>query len=284
MLTNATRMVLLTNYVGLGGLCTGGWRNWGRGGGRRVRTLRAPFSRKCPARMPAAGVSSAVVSAKVERIGIGRSWEAIVMADVVLFLADATARPSDEDAEAVDLVKKLHAPVIAVLNKVDKVQPKQKLLDVIARYQQMHEFAAFVPVSALKGEGLDVLKKEIISRLPAGPAMYPEDYLTDQPERFLAAEIIREKVVHHTQQEVPHAVAVAIDAFTNTGVNTFSLTDTAAALAAAPALVADQATRTCWARSTSACSRRTTGRSGPRWRTAPVADRHRPRKGGPLWT
>ena len=144
------------------------------------------------------------------------SVRASAEADVVLFLADASARPSDEDAEAVDLVKKLHAPVIAVLNKSDKVQPKQKLLEVIARYQQMHEFAAFVPVSALTGDGLDVLKQEIIARLPEGPPMYPEDYLTDQPERFLAAELIREQVLKLTREEVPHAVAVLVDKWEDT--------------------------------------------------------------------
>lgn len=144
------------------------------------------------------------------------SVRASAEADVVLFLADASARPSGEDAEAVDLVKKLHAPVIAVLNKSDKVQPKQKLLEVIARYQQMHEFAAFVPVSALTGDGLDVLKQEIIARLPEGPPMYPEDYLTDQPERFLAAELIREQVLKLTREEVPHAVAVLVDKWEDT--------------------------------------------------------------------
>ena len=144
------------------------------------------------------------------------SVRASAAADVVLFLADATARPSDEDAEAVDLVKKLDAPVIAVLNKVDKVSPKQKVLEVIARYQQMHEFATFIPISALTGDGLEQLKQEIISRLPEGPAMYPEDYLTDQPERFLAAELIREQVLKLTREEVPHAVAVMIEKFEDT--------------------------------------------------------------------
>jgi GTPase len=139
------------------------------------------------------------------------SVRASAAADVVLFLADAAGRPVDEDAEAVDLVKKLDAPVIAVLNKVDKVTPKQKLLDVIARYQQMHEFAAFVPISAKTGDGIEDLKREIIDRLPTGPAMYPEDYLTDQPERFLAAELIREQVLKLTREEVPHAVAVVVD-------------------------------------------------------------------------
>jgi len=132
-------------------------------------------------------------------------------ADVVLFLVDATARSSDEDAGAVDLVKKTGAPAIAVFNKIDKLRDKAKLLALIERYQAMHDFAAYVPISALKGDGVELLQKEILRRIPEGPALYPKDYLTDQPERFLAAEIIREKVLHLTRQEVPHAVAVMIE-------------------------------------------------------------------------
>lgn len=144
------------------------------------------------------------------------SVRASAQADVALFLIDAGARPNEEDAQAVDLVKKLDAPVIAVLNKVDRVQPKEQLLEVIERYRQMHEFAAYVPVSALKGEGLEELKREILARLPEGPALYPADYLTDQPERFLAAELIREQVLKLTREEVPHAVAVKVDTWEDT--------------------------------------------------------------------
>jgi GTP-binding protein Era len=144
------------------------------------------------------------------------SVRASAAADVVLFLVDAAARPSEEDAEALDLIKKLDAPAIAVLNKADLVSPKQKLLEVIARYQEMHAFAALIPISALKGDGLDLLVREIVQRLPAGPALYPKDYLTDQPERFLAAELIREQVLRLTREEVPHAVHVMVDKWEDT--------------------------------------------------------------------
>ncbi len=144
------------------------------------------------------------------------SVRASASADVVLFLVDATARPSEEDAQALDLIKKLEAPAIAVLNKVDLVSPKQKVLEVITRYQGLHEFAAFVPISALKGDGLDLLLKEIIQRLPPGPELYPKDYLTDQPERFLAAELIREQVLKLTREEVPHAVHVMVEKWEDT--------------------------------------------------------------------
>ena len=137
-------------------------------------------------------------------------------ADVVLFVIDASAPAKNEDAEAVDLVKKTKAPAIAVLNKLDHVSEKSKLLALIERYQALHDFGAYIPISARKGDGLDVLRKEIIDRLPTGPALYPDDYLTDQPERFMAAELIREKVLHNTRQEVPHAVAVMVDQWEDT--------------------------------------------------------------------
>jgi GTPase len=136
--------------------------------------------------------------------------------DVVLFVIDSLARFTEEDAQAVDLAKKAGAPVIAVLNKVDWLEEKPKLLALIERYRALHDFAAYIPISARAGQGLDELRKEIVARLPEGPAQYPADYLTDQPERFLAAEVIREKVLHHTQQEVPHAVAVMIESWEDT--------------------------------------------------------------------
>src|SRR5690349_21652094 len=102
-------------------------------------------------------------------------------ADVVLFLVDATARASEDDKQAIDLVKKTGAPAIAVFNKIDKLRDKPKLLALIERYRGLHDFAAYIPISALKTEGVDLLRKEILARLPEGPALYPKDHLTDQP-------------------------------------------------------------------------------------------------------
>jgi GTP-binding protein Era len=133
--------------------------------------------------------------------------------DVALYLVDALAPFTEEDSQAVDLVKKMEAPVIAVLNKIDQLRDKPRLLALIEQYGALHEFAAYIPISALKGEGLDVLRAEIVKRLPEGPALYPKDYLTDQPERFRAAEILREKILRLTQQEVPHSVAVVIESW-----------------------------------------------------------------------
>ena len=136
--------------------------------------------------------------------------------DVVVFVVDALARFSEQDAQAVDLVKKANVPAIAVFNKVDWLEEKPKLLALIERYRALYDFADYVPISALKGQGLDVLRREIVARLPEGPALYPDDYLTDQPERFLAAELLREKILHFTHQEVPHSVAVVIESWEET--------------------------------------------------------------------
>jgi GTP-binding protein Era len=133
--------------------------------------------------------------------------------DVVLFVIDVLAAPIDEDMRALDLAKKSGVPVIAVLNKIDWLKTKPEILTRIEQYRAWHDFAAYVPVSARRGTALEELREEIIQHLPAGPPLFPEDYITDQPERFFASEVIREKVLHHTEKEVPHAVAVAIESW-----------------------------------------------------------------------
>jgi len=103
-----------------------------------------------------------------------------------------------------------------VLNKVDLLKDKAALLPLIEEYKAVYDFADYVPVSAVKKIGLDELRRVILERLPEGPAYFPEDYVTDQPERFLAAELIREKVLLATRQEVPHSVAVMVDKWEET--------------------------------------------------------------------
>lgn len=133
--------------------------------------------------------------------------------DLIVFVVDALAPFGEEDLHALDTLKKATAPSILALNKVDQVRPKGKLLEIISRYNDLHSFAEIVPISALTGEGLDALRGAIIERLPAGPALYPEDRLTDQPARFMAGELIREQVLHLTRDEVPHSVAVLVDSW-----------------------------------------------------------------------
>jgi len=136
--------------------------------------------------------------------------------DLLLFLADATRPFSEPDEDAVRLIAKTRAPVFLVLNKVDRVKDKAHLLPLIERYKAAHDFADYFPISALRRTGLDELRAAILARLPEGPAYFPEDYLTDQPERFLAAELVREKILSHTSEEVPHSVAVLVDSWDET--------------------------------------------------------------------
>jgi GTP-binding protein Era len=136
--------------------------------------------------------------------------------DLLLLVVDATQAVGEEDRRAVDLVRKSGTPVVLVLNKIDLVKEKARLLPLIAQYKEIHEFADYIPVSAVKGDGLEDLRQAILARLPEGPAYFPEDYVTDQPERYLAAELIREKVLHSTRKEVPHSVAVMVDKWEET--------------------------------------------------------------------
>ena len=114
--------------------------------------------------------------------------------DLVLYIADATRPVSEEDEHAISALDK-SIPAVLVLNKIDRVEDKGLLLPTIQRYMELFPWLEAVPVSARTGEGLDDLKRVIKQHLPEGPALYPEDYLTDQPIRFLAAEIIRERIL-----------------------------------------------------------------------------------------
>jgi GTP-binding protein Era len=131
--------------------------------------------------------------------------------DLLLFVADAARPFEEEDRRAIDLARKAETPVVLVLNKVDLLKEKARLLPLIEQYKAAYDFVEFVPVSAARGAGLDDLRRVILARLPEGPAYFPEDYVTDQPERFLAAELVREKVLLATRKEVPHSVTVTVD-------------------------------------------------------------------------
>ena len=136
--------------------------------------------------------------------------------DLMLFLADASKPIVDEDRHAVDVLRRTETPALLVLNKIDLVHDKAALLPLIEQYKAIYEFADYVPVCATRKQGLDELRAAVFERLPEGPAYFPEDYLTDQPERFLAAELVREKVLLATRQEVPHSIAVAVDKWEET--------------------------------------------------------------------
>jgi GTP-binding protein Era len=136
--------------------------------------------------------------------------------DLLLFVADAARKFGDDDRRAIDISRRTETPIVLVLNKIDLLKDKAALLPLIEEYKAVYQFADYVPVSAIKKTGLDELRGVILERLPEGPAYFPEDYVTDQPERFLAAELIREKVLLATRQEVPHSVAVMVDKWEET--------------------------------------------------------------------
>jgi GTPase len=132
--------------------------------------------------------------------------------DVLLLIVDASHPQTYMDELLLSKAKRFRGKTILVLNKVDRVA-KEKLLPQIEEFSKAFEFAAIVPISALKGGGLERLQQEILRLLPEGEAHFPEDQVTDQPERFLAAEVIREKAIQLTYHEVPYALAVLVEKY-----------------------------------------------------------------------
>jgi GTP-binding protein Era len=132
--------------------------------------------------------------------------------DVLAVVVDALAPEGKGDRFVLDLVKGSTAPVFLILNKIDRIR-KPRLLPIMQRYAELGSFAEIVPISAATGENVDRLERAIVDRLPAGEPIYPADYLTDQPERFFAAEIVREKLLQLTRAEIPFASAVIVDRF-----------------------------------------------------------------------
>jgi GTPase len=132
--------------------------------------------------------------------------------DLVIYVADATKAITQEDEHALSALSKT-SPTLLVLNKIDKVGDKRLLLPLLEGYNQLFPFSEAFPVAARTGEGLELLKQAVVKRLPEGPAFFPPDYLTDQPARFMAAEIIRESILENLRDEVPHATAILIESW-----------------------------------------------------------------------
>ena len=156
--------------------------------------------------------------------------DALSSRDVVLHVVDATRTlrapspskpatqapgaitPEDEDAYILSLIRKLDCPVFLVLNKIDAIE-KETLLPLIAHWSAQHAYTEILPISARKQDGLEKLTAKLVEHLPEGQRYYPKDQFTDQPERFLVAELIREKILQFTGAEVPYASAVVIERF-----------------------------------------------------------------------
>ena len=132
--------------------------------------------------------------------------------DLVVWLVEAD-RSVDTDSPVQEILNRVTTPVVLGINKVDLV-PRESLLPQIDAYSRLREFAAIVPMSALDGSGVDALQTVMLEHLPAGPRYYPEDQVTDLPERFIVAEIVREQVLNRTRDEVPYGVAVVVEDFT----------------------------------------------------------------------
>jgi GTP-binding protein Era len=139
--------------------------------------------------------------------------EALEGCELILLIVDAKRKWDRDDAFVMDLAKKAGTPVFLLLNKIDLLADKSKLLPLIAQFQTLHDFKEIVPISALKKKGLDELLSCVLKALPKGPRYFPEEQITDQPVRFMAAELIREHVLMQAHEEVPHAVSVLIEQF-----------------------------------------------------------------------
>jgi GTP-binding protein Era len=130
--------------------------------------------------------------------------------DLILFVINAEEGYGRGDEYIIERLKRTNTPVFLIINKIDKIHPDQ-LLPLIDEYRRRYPFKEVVPISALEGNNVDTLLQQIEEYLPEGPQYYPADQVTDHPERFIIAELIREKVLHLTREEIPHSIAVVID-------------------------------------------------------------------------
>ena len=137
------------------------------------------------------------------------AFEALEEVDIVLFMVEPEA-PRSGDLFVIERIKLVDKPVFLLINKLDTVK-KNEILPVIEAYSKLYPFKEIIPLSALKTNGIDVLLETVVKYIPEGPKLYPDDIVTDQMERFMAEEIIREKIMEATQEEVPYSSAVEIE-------------------------------------------------------------------------
>jgi len=139
--------------------------------------------------------------------------DAILSVDLIVLMRDASTSTGNGDKFVLDLVKQSERPAILALNKVDKIREKNELLPLIAQYAERHDFLEIVPISAAKGESIDTLLDVITEHLPSGEAIFAEDEMTDQPMRHIAAEMVREKILISTGEEIPYVTGVVTEVF-----------------------------------------------------------------------
>lgn len=142
--------------------------------------------------------------------------DSLTTADLILLLTDATQPLGSGDRFVLRMLNHVRTPVFLLPNKVDLLRDKSRLLPLIAKYTAEREFADVIPVSAMTGDGIDIVVDQIFERLPAGPFLFPEEALTDQPERVVAAELVREKILEVVGQELPFVTAVVTERWEET--------------------------------------------------------------------
>ncbi|MCD8367541.1 MAG: GTPase Era [Clostridiales bacterium] len=149
---------------------------------------------------------------------LGEYMEGVVRAsindvDAAVLVVEPVPTPGEQERELIRRIQAIGVPAVLVINKVDTLEQKEKVLEVIAAYQALHDFADIVPISALKRDGVDELLQVLERFLPEGPELFPQDMTTDQPEKQVMAEILREKMLINLNQEIPHGTAVEITKF-----------------------------------------------------------------------
>jgi len=149
---------------------------------------------------------------ELQKYMVKEAYEAIEDADVILMMAEPFEPPAEKDKDFFEKLSHLNIPVILAINKIDLVE-KDCLIPILSAYNQRFNFAEIVPISALKGTNLDLMLNLVVKYLPEGEPFYPDDYMTDYNERFLASEIIREKVFEFYGEEIPYSTTVEIEEF-----------------------------------------------------------------------
>lgn len=154
-------------------------------------------------------------------------FSSIASVDVILYLVEPDVRISVEDKEFISTLNRLDIPVFLIINKIDKVE-KEKILEVINAHKNLYNFTQIIPISALKGDNVDILIKNLKKLLPRGPQYFPDNMITEQPERQLFSEFIREKVLLYLREEIPHGIAIYIDSIKDRLRGTDNITDVVA--------------------------------------------------------
>jgi len=149
---------------------------------------------------------------EMNRRMVDTAVRSIGQGDVVLWVNEVTEAPGPSDAYIERLLAKSGRPVVLALNKIDRV-PRPKILPALDTWSRVGRFADIVPISAKEGDNVDRLEQVLVSHLPEGQPLYPDDFLTDLPERFFVAEMVRERILHHTRQEIPYVTGVVLDSF-----------------------------------------------------------------------